>query len=178
MLKLLYFASEIGGCMSDESEFEYSIAIEFKNFITRYDLDEILTSIDGIIELELIDLWGPEWIFSRRYFGPFFNTEKPTFSYLGIESVNSGSIIITVVTGAAVLAYVVRRFKKGVDKSLLAEELERSGRLSGDLIGHALHRINNWAERYVPKQREAGGNVTGIKVERKPRAKRKRPSES
>jgi len=49
----------------------------------------------------------------------------------------------------------------------LAEQLERSGHLAGDVFGSALARINDWAEKYVPKQRELGGQVKAIRVNRK-----------
>jgi len=81
----------------------------------------------------------------------------------GITSVSAGTITLAVFAGGVVLGYVAKRFKKGVDKSLLAEELERSGRLSGDVFGSALTRIYNWAEKYVPKQRELGGRVKKLR---------------
>jgi hypothetical protein len=149
---------------------EYSITIEFNGFITRFDLDEILSSIDRLIEEELFDSFGPDFFDYRRRrypFHPYLNREVPAFSYLGITSVESGSITLGVVIQGAVVAYVARRFKKGVDESLLAKELQRSGRLSGNALGYILERINNWAERYVPEQREIGGNVTKIEAKQR-----------
>ncbi|MBE1162795.1 hypothetical protein [Dyella acidiphila] len=154
---------------------EYSITIEFNDFITRFDLDEILASIDGLIEEELFDFFGPDFFFFRRRrysFPPYLNRDAPVFSYLGITSVESGSITLGVFVGGAVVGYVGKRFKKGVDESLLAKEIQRSGRLVGNVMGRILERINNWAERYVPEQQELGGNITKIEVqERKPRDK-------
>jgi hypothetical protein len=156
--------------MEGSEEPEYTITIEYDEFITRFDLDEILRSIDRIIEIEVFDYFDPEFRFLRRrypYSAPYWENAEPEFSYLGIRSISSGSITLAVFASGAVVGYVARRFKKGVDKSLLAEELERSGRLTGNVFGSALTRINDWAEKYVPKQRELGGRVTKIAVKRK-----------
>lgn len=59
---------------------------------------------------------------------------------------------------------------KGVNQSLFAEELERTGRIIGDLLGSILMRVNNWAEQYVRKQMELGGRVTKIIAQQKCRA--------
>ena len=160
--------------MDGPDEPEYTIVIDYEDFITRLDLDEILGSIDRIIEAELLDYYDPEFRYIRRrypYPFSFWEHGESELSYVGIKSVGAGSITLTVFVGGVVLGYVARRFKKGVDKSLLAEELERSGRLAGDVMGSVLTRLNNWAERYVPKQRQLGGNVTKITVQRKRKSK-------
>lgn len=159
--------------MAEELEYEYTIAIDYDDFVTRFDLDEILSSIDRIIEEELLSGLGLPFYYRYSYpFGyPFQHREEPALSYVGITAVDRGSILLTVVASTTVAAYVARRFKKGVDGSLLADELERSGRLAGDLLGTALSRLNDWAERYVPKQRELGGKVKSIRVARKPKPK-------
>jgi hypothetical protein len=156
--------------MEGSEEPEYTITIEYDEFLTRFDLDEILGSIDRIIEAEVFDYFDPEFRFYRKrypYSLPYWERDEPEFSYLGIKSVSAGSITLAVFVSGAVVGYVAKRFKKGVDKSLLADELERSGRLTGNVFGSALTRINNWAEKYVPKQRELGGRVTKITVKRK-----------
>ena len=156
--------------MHEGEQPEYTITIEYDEFITRFDLDEILTSIDRIIEAEFLDYLDPEFHFLRRrypYFLPYWGQPGPQLSYLGIKSAAAGSITLSVFVGGVVVGYVAKRFKKGVDSSLVAEELERSGKLAGDFFGPALKRINDWAERYVPKQREIGGRVTKILVHEK-----------
>ncbi|MDE3021006.1 MAG: hypothetical protein KGI54_04030 [Pseudomonadota bacterium] len=160
---------QLGDNMQSDDEPEYTITIEYDNFLTRFDLDEILSSIDRIIEDELFSRFNPEFhlFFPKYYKFPYWYRDTPEFSYVGITGVDHGSIILTVLASAAVVHYVATRFKKGVDKSLLAEELERSGQLSGDLFGPILSRINDWAEKYVPKQQELGGKVKKVRVERK-----------
>jgi hypothetical protein len=161
-------AKQRGNEMSNENEPEYTIAIEYDDFLTRFDLDEILSSIDRIIEDELLSELDPEFRFWRRHHYPYpYYREAPELSYVGITAVDRGSIILTVLASGAVATYVARRFKKGVDKSMFAEELERSGRMAGDVLGSALTRINDWAEKYVPKQRELGGKVKKVTVKRK-----------
>jgi hypothetical protein len=156
--------------MDGSEEPEFTITIEYDEFVTRFDFDEILRSIDRIIETELLDYFDPESYFRRRGY-PYslrrWEGYEPEFSYLGIKSASTGSITLVVFVGGVVLGYVARRFKRGVDQSILAQELERSGRLTGNVLGSALTRINNWAERYVPMQRELGGRVTKITVQRK-----------
>jgi hypothetical protein len=154
--------------MEKEENPEYSIVIEYDDFLTRFDLDEILSSIDKIIEEELLDYDDPDYRFlRRRYPFAYWHRDQPELSYIGIAGVSQGSIILTVFASGAVAAYVARRFKRGVDKSLLADQLERSGQLAGDILGAALSRINDWAERYVPKQKELGGKVTKVRAVRK-----------
>jgi len=165
----------------DGDDSEFSITIEYDGFITRFDLDEILVSIDRIIEIEILDYWDPEFRFLRRrypYLSPYWDHAEPDFSYIGIKSVEAGSITLGVFLGGVVVGYVAHRFKKGVDKSLLAEELERSGRLTGNVVGVLLQRINNWAERYVPKQRELGGRVTKISAAPRRKSKSSEKNES
>lgn len=159
--------------MRNEELPEYSIVIDYDDFLTRYDLDEILTSIDRIIEDELLSQYDPEFRYLRRRHHdlfPYWNRDEPAFSYLGITGVDRGSIILGVFASGAVATYVARRFKKGVDKSILAEQLERSGVLAGDILGSVLERINDWAAKFVPKQRDLGGKVTEIRVVAKPKA--------
>ncbi len=160
--------------MNNEEDPQYTITIEYEDFVTRFDLDEILSSIDRIIEAELLDYFDPDFRFSRRrypYLLPYRDGPDSELSFLGIKSVDAGSITLTVFVGGVVIGYVARRFKKGVDKSLFAEELERSGRMAGDVFGTVLGRVNNWAERHVPKQRELGGRVTKITAQRKRKSK-------
>ena len=154
--------------METDNNPEFSIVIDYDDFLTRFDLDEILSSIDGIIEDELLSEFDPEFRFMRRHYPyPYWYREAPELSYIGITAVDSGSIILTVIASGAVATYVARRFKKGVDKSLLAKQIERSGKMTGDLFGTILKRINDWAEKYVPEQRELGGKVKNVRVERK-----------
>lgn len=153
--------------MQNEDYPEYLIIIEYDDFLTRFDLDEILSSIDRIIEDELLSEFDPEFRFWRRHHFPYWYRDAPELSYIGISAVDRGSMILTVLASGAVATYVARRFKKGVDKSLLAEQLERSGQLVGDVFGSVLERINDWAETYVPKQRELGGKVKKVRAERK-----------
>lgn len=158
---------EMGG---DEGP-DYTITIEYDDFVTRLDLDEILRTIDRIIETELLFyFFGPDLFRLRLNYPdlpPYWDTGEPEFSYVGIRSVESGSITLVAFVGGAVLGYVAKRFKRGVDKSILAEELARSGRLSGDFFGQLLARINDWGEKYVRKQRDFGGNVRRIRVEKR-----------
>jgi len=154
--------------MAIEDEPEYTITVEYDDFITRFDLDEILGSIDRIIEAEVLGaLDRPLRFRLGPYQWRYREPEDADFSYIGIKSVGAGSITFTIFASGIVLGYVAKRFRKGVDTSLFAEEIERSGRLSGDVIGSALARVNNWVERFVPKQRELGGKVTKITVKRK-----------
>ena len=155
--------------MANEGKKEFSILIEYDDFLTRFDLDEILSSIDRIIEDELRSNIYPEFdlLFRKLYPFRYWYRDTPELSYVGITAVDRGSIILTVLASGAVATYVARRFKKGVDKSLLAEELERSGFIVGNLLGSVLKQINDWAEAYVPKQRELGGKIKSIKAEGK-----------
>jgi len=154
--------------METDNNPEFSIIIDYDGFLTRFDLDEILSSIDGIIEDELLSEFDPDYRFMRRrYPYPYWYRETPELSYIGITAVDRGSIILTVIASGAVATYVARRFKKGVDKSLLAKQIERSGKMTGDVLGSVLKRINDWAEKYVPEQRELGGKVKKVHVERK-----------
>lgn len=159
--------------METDNKPEYKIIIEYDDFLTRFDLEEILSSIDGIIEDELLSDFNSDFPLTRRhkYRHPPWYREAPGLSYIGITAVGRGSITLSVIFSNAVSTYVARRFKKGVGKSLLAKELERSGKLTGDKLGSVLKRINDWAEEYVPEQRELGGKVKKIRVLKKRKRK-------
>ena len=156
--------SQLEDVMPRKEELKFSINIEYDDFLTRFDLDEILMSIDRIVEDELFTFRDPEYrCLSQRY--PFnHRREEAELSYIGITGIGYGSIILCVLVSGAVATYVARRFKKEVHKSLLAEQIERGGQLTGDFLGFLLSRINDWAIRYVPKQRDLGGKVTKIEV--------------
>jgi hypothetical protein len=137
---------------------ELTITISFEEFLTRFDLDEIISSIDAMVE---------QWVLFPASEIPAEPWErvKPDISYVGIKSVEPGSIVLLTVIGTAIATYVAGRFAKGVNKSIFGKELARSGRIFGDAIGPLLRGINDWAEKYVPQQREAGGHVTGISAQ-------------
>jgi hypothetical protein len=141
------------------NDIEYSIIIEYEDFLTRFDLNEILCSIDRIIENELFPHVNAGEHSLRR--------QNLNLSYLGITSIEHGSINLSVIASNAVAKYVATHFRKGIDESILSEQLERSGKLVGDLLGRILIPINDWAEKYVLKQKQTGGNVKKIKVSRK-----------
>lgn len=151
---------------------EFTIAIEYEEFITRLDLNEVLVSIDTIIESCILDGWTPEF---QRLGAPIprgsVGSPEPQFSYVGIQSIESGSIILLAVLGTVVVTYVANRFFQGVNQSILAQEIERSGRIGGELLGPALKKINDWAEQYVPKQRELGGRIIQITAKKKGRGR-------
>jgi len=155
--------------MSNTEEPEYSIIIEYDNFLTRFDLEEILSSIDRIIEDEFLATFEPEFhaLGRERYLYPYWYRVRPNLSYVGITAVGRGSMNLTVIASAAVAKYVSCRFKREINMCLLAEQLDRSGRLAGDILHSVVAHINDWAEKYVPKQREMGGNIKNVQVERK-----------
>jgi hypothetical protein len=148
--------------MPVDDSLECTIRIEYDDFLTRFDIDEVLGSIDRIIEVEffLPYLDFPPF----RY--PYLALDASEFSYVGIKSFDSGSLLLTVFISGSVATYVATRFKRGVNKSLLADQIERSGRLTGDFLARALSKVNDWAEQYVPKQKELGGKITKISVQR------------
>lgn len=158
--------------MDSVSEYELIIEVDFEEFITRFDIDEVLSNIDRIIESELFNghpsyfyTWDGEWVGMH----PFSARWRPSISYLGIKSISSGSLLIAAFIGGAVLTYVGTRFARGVDDSMLVDEIKRSGKLTGDSLAPILRKINNWAERYVKSQKELGGNITKIAASKKER---------
>jgi hypothetical protein len=145
---------------------DYSVVIEYDDFLTRFDLDEILSSIDRIIEDELLSNIDPGVGSSRRrhhYLSPHQFGHTPELSYIGVTSADRGSVTLTVHASGAIPAYVARRFRNGGDNAL-ATHLERSGKLANFSFGSALARINEWAEQYVPRQRELGGKVKMVRA--------------
>jgi hypothetical protein len=94
----------------EESELEYTITIEFEEFLTRFDLDEVLASIDRLIEDEILARLDPEfdfWLERRKRFypfwpRPFWSGEAPELSYVGITGVGAGSVIATFLVSGAV----------------------------------------------------------------------------
>jgi hypothetical protein len=86
-----------------------TIRIGFRGFLTRFDLDEVISSIDGLVQSELL-LRIPvlRQLPVREY------PRAPRLSYVGIVGVRPGSIVLVTLIGGAVAGYVVQRFKKGV----------------------------------------------------------------
>ena len=136
---------------------DLTIRISYDDFLTRFDLDEIISSIDRLVEDDQSPgIHGDPYLSSGR------PSVGPELSYVGIRSIEPGSITLLVIVGSAVATYVAKRFFKGVTKSALGKELERGGRIFGDALGPLAGRINDWAEKWVPQQRAMGGNVTKI----------------
>lgn len=152
--------------METDNNTEFSIIIDYDDFLTRFDLNEILSSIDRIIEDELLSEVDHDYRYMWRRPHHYWYRKTPKLSYIGITAVDRGSISLTVIASSAVAIYVVRRFKKGVNKSRLAKQIERSGKITGDVLGGVLQRINDWAEKYVLKQRKLGGKVKKIRAEK------------
>jgi DNA helicase HerA-like ATPase len=146
---------------------EYLIVIEYEDFLTRFDLDEILSSIDSIIEDELLSNLDPNfrrWRRRHHYLFPHEYRDVPELSYVGITAADRGSMVLTVLVSAAIAAYVARRFRSGADQGVLAGPLERAGKLPYLPFAPALARINDWAAQYVPRQREMGGKVKMLRA--------------
>lgn len=139
----------------------FTITIEFDGFLTRFDLNEILSSIDFIIEDQIISHRTYSFDPILRYFLEEARPRRrtPLFSYLGITSVSSGSITFTVLLSSSVILYVAKNFKKGFLKGSLDEEISRSGLISNNFISNILRKINDWAEKYVDKK----GNSRNVK---------------
>jgi hypothetical protein len=147
-----------------EKEPEFTIAITYDNFLTRFDLNEILSWIDTLIEDELLSRWHPKLSLPSFYLFPLRKASE--LSFIGITSTDKGALTLNVAFSTAVAVYVGRRFKPSVGKSFLADQLDSTGGVAGDLIEPIIKRISDWAMQYVPKQRELGGQVIDIQVKR------------
>lgn len=135
----------------------YELVIEFDNFITRYELDYILTSIDRIIEQELLY--------------PSLRRGRPKSSYIGITGVSTGSIDLEIIVGAVVTKYVATRLKRGFDRGPLDSEIEHSGQIVNSALAGLLGKINDWAEKYVQSSKHKGGQINKVIM------RKKKPSE-
>ncbi|SDA16033.1 hypothetical protein SAMN05216315_1075 [Nitrosospira sp. Nsp18] len=148
----------------EEYEPEFTITITYDNFLTRFDLDEILSWIDTLIEDELLSRWHPHLCLPSFYLFPLRKASE--LSFIGIRSTDKGALTLNVAFSTAVAVYVGRRFKPSVGKSFLADQLDLTGGVANGVIEPVMTRINEWATQYVPKQRELGGQVTDIQVKR------------
>ncbi|MHB8423308.1 MAG: hypothetical protein ACYDAM_11200 [Leptospirales bacterium] len=140
----------------EDNQVEYTITIEYEDFITRYDLNEVLSAIDLIIERNIFSalFYPPEYYQKKRF--PFqyivpFKFRKAEFSYLAIKSISPGSMILLVYLSVEAIKYISKRFKKGDQQSLIVEQIVRSGILIDYSLGSLLEEINNWAEEFVKK---------------------------
>jgi hypothetical protein len=150
----------------EENEPEFTITISYDCFLTRFDLNEILSWIDTLIEDELLSRWHPHLFLPPFYLFPL--RKASDLSFIGIRSTDKGALTLNVAFSTAVAVYVGRRFKPGVGKSFLADQFELTGGVANGVIEPIMTRINEWATQYVPKQRELGGQVTDIQVKRCP----------
>ena len=144
-------------------ESQYSIAIEFDNFITRFDLDYVIYTIDRIIDGDE----PPEFSDFESDFYYWYRRRYPGYSYVGITSVRQGSVVLSVVISSAVSAYVSKRFFPQFREGRLSEEIKRTAKLADDALGSVLKKINDYFETFVPLQRESGGNIKSVKIRKK-----------
>ena len=119
---------------------DFIITIEYDGFLTRFDINEIIEAVDSMIATMLF-YPGPDFGViprSRSSLGWWYSwTEQPApLSFVGIRSIEPGSLTLLVFVSGAVVSYVAHRFAKGVDGSLLGKELERSGQLFGNMLAH------------------------------------------
>jgi len=149
---------------------QYSIKIEYDDFLTRFDLDSVIQIIDRIIDGD-----DPSGFVDFEYeFDYFYRRRFPINSYVGITSVRRGSLILSVLISSTVSGYVSKRFFPQFREGRLSGEIKRTARLSDEALGSALEKINDFFERFVPLQKQRGGNITSVKMSKKP----KRPSKS
>lgn len=138
---------------------EIEVHIEFNEFITRLELNYILESIDREIERVIL----PDVLRSPS------RHSRPITTHIGISGVAQGSIILRLVFGKKVGQYVEKRFRRGLKKSALGPELERSGKIAGNLLAEILKRLNDWADGYSKNSLRKRGNIQRVTIHGKSR---------
>ena len=90
---------------SDDDELYLRIQIEFENFLTLYDIEEVIDPIDEAVGNALL-----ENLQTRRkttfLLGEEFGFDPSELTYVGIKDVSSGSIELIVLISTAVVSYV------------------------------------------------------------------------
>ncbi len=147
--------------MTQESQ--YSITIEFDEFLTRFDLDAIIYNIDRIID-------GDEneepFDFDEYLYISLRGLVRPRNSYVGITAVSQGSLILTVLLSSTVSGYVSKRFFPEFRDGRLSDEIKRTAKLSDEALGFALKKINDFFEKFVRLQKARSGNLKNVKMQK------------
>jgi len=170
----------------DDEEDEITVRIEYNDHLNRFDLDELLTSIDYTIADVLSEaglLVAPTTarrsyhrlrFFGGYIFPGFIDVDDDAFGampFFGIRSFDAGSLLLTGIVSGAVATKVFNRFMRGFRKSKVESEIERLGNVSGTLLSTIISRLNKWGEDYVEDQRATHGNVTSVTVTKTRRKK-------
>jgi len=168
-----------------DDEDQITVRIEYAEYLTRLDLHEILDSLDSTVSEIMVGarlLPAPSL---RPYSNPFdflqiwrepvlpgftFNSGSATAAavppFFRIKSFGTGSVVMTGILSVYAATTVLNPLKRGVDSSNLRKEIERLGRVSGDVLSAVIAQINAWGEDYVARQRASSGNVTSVTVAR------------
>jgi hypothetical protein len=166
-----------------EDDYQIDITIEYESMIATIELVHILQSVDLLIYSQIVgedvpidrlllehhaDYW--EYPFFRYAYASKYNVSA---SFTCIESVSSGSILLSFILGPKAGAYLRGRFGKGMRASNLPKEMERTGKISGDLLAKILGVVNNWGEKLSNKSKESNSNIKSVKAIQRQRPKSK-----
>jgi hypothetical protein len=130
----------------------YDVVIEFDEFITRAELNTILTEIELAIESYLLRRAGLSPLEGRQVGG----------TYLQIRAASSGSIIIAVT--AIVAGFLAPSLKQGWGKGEAAKETQRIGKSLSNVMGAALRPIRKALEQLEKRLREENSHDTKLSV--------------
>jgi hypothetical protein len=128
---------------------KFELTIESEGALSFMELREVIAIIDDQIAEEL------RYRHRRRYspYSPFWEFEwlesQPEFSFVEIEAVRAGSIILTISLGA-VAVWAIGSVALGMRRSRLGRELARFGENTGNIVSDGLdvinERLEDWSE--------------------------------
>jgi hypothetical protein len=130
----------------------FELVIENEQALSFLELKEIISIVDGYVIDHVTPLYFDDYLHFGRWDvrGRRINAvEAPEISFLEIESVRPGSIILTVLGGAA--AFGLGAIAVGVRRSRLGAELTRFGENVGEILGEGVSRINDALEDWSDK---------------------------
>lgn len=127
----------------------FELRIETGGPLSIIELNEIIEIIDDHIT-QAFDHYD-------RYFPPYRRrrnlADGVDFSFVGIESARTGSIIVTIAVGGSVV-WGLAAIAKGVKRSRLGDELTRLGEHSGNILADGLGTVNARLEDWSKANRQ------------------------
>jgi hypothetical protein len=129
----------------------FELVIENSRPLSFMELREIVAILDNHIAEEISHRYWPYPSFSDL---DIWFPERRDFSFIEIESVRPGSIILTVIVGAAV--WGLAAMGSGARRSRLGRELERFGEIVGNALAEKfnIEEVNSMLEDWSKTNRQ------------------------
>lgn len=157
------------------SQQKFELYIEHTGGLSWLELREVVAILDEFI-LEFADPFIAEDIFYSRYRQgrrPRFSSRAYEFGYAGqledftfveVEEIRGGSIVLIVTAGAA--TFTLGAIAAGLRRSRLPRELSRLGENTGNILAEGLSSVNSRLEEWSETNMRLRDRKTKVKLKK------------